>query len=173
MVFKPASSGNPSADVYIARRRLNDAYARDLYDLWKEKGRAVLEQVAREQPAVIVKCLTLMMPKDLRVESTHSVVGGLSDDQLHAMIHELQERITAKMSGENAKVISAEASPAPTTLPQPTRYRRQPKSSPERLAYAREYKRARKAGNPNAAAVARAAAQAAKTTDEPTPTPAV
>jgi hypothetical protein len=38
-----------------------------------------------------------------------------------------------------------------------------PKSTPERLAYAREYKRQRKAGNPNAAAAARAAAQAAKT----------
>jgi hypothetical protein len=55
------------------------------------------------------------------------------------MIHELQERIAAKLSGEDAKVIGAEPSPAPTTLPQPTRYRRQPKSSPERLAYAREY----------------------------------
>jgi hypothetical protein len=47
--------------------------------------------------------------------------------------------------------------------------KRNPKSTPERLAYAREYKRQRKAGNQDAAAAARAAAQAAKTTDEPTP----
>jgi len=50
------------------------------------------------------------------------------------------------------------------------RRKRNPKSSPQRLAYAREYKRQRKAGNPNAAAAARAAAQGAKRTDEPTPT---
>src|SRR5260370_41588602 len=89
------------------------------------------------------------------------------------MLHELQERIATKLA-EAGKVINREATEvaAPTTLPPPTRYRRQPKSNPERLAYAREYKRARKAGNPNAAAAARAAAQAAKTTDEPTSTPA-
>jgi hypothetical protein len=44
------------------------------------------------------------------------------------------------------------------------RRKRNPKSTPERLAYAREYKRQCKAGNPNAAVAARAAAQGAKRT---------
>jgi hypothetical protein len=43
------------------------------------------------------------------------------------------------------------------------RRKRNPKSTPERLAYA-------KAGNPNHAVAAGAAAQAAKRIDEPTPT---
>jgi hypothetical protein len=158
MVFKPASSGNLSADVYIARRRVNDCFLRDLRRDWEQHGPKVLERVRLEQPGTYMKVMAMLMPREVKLESTQTVVGGIPDEQLHTMITELQERIAAKLSCENAKVISAEPSPPPTTLPQPTRYRRQPKSSPERLAYAREYKRARKAGNPNAAAVARAAA---------------
>jgi hypothetical protein len=128
-----------------------------------------------------MKVMAMLMPRETRVETTQSVVAGLSDDQLQAMIHELQERIAAKLSGADAKVINAVAETGPAALPRPakealwditSRRKRNPKSTPERLAYAREYKRQRKAGNPNAAAAARAAAQAAKTTDEPTPTPA-
>jgi hypothetical protein len=150
MVFKPASSGNLSADVHIARRRVNDAFLRDLIAHWQENGREILERVGREQPGVFMKVMAMLMPRELKVESTQTVVGGLPDEQLHSMIHELQERIAAKLSGENAKVLSAEPSPPQTKLPQPTRYRRQPKSSPERLAYAREYMRKRRAAEKQA-----------------------
>jgi hypothetical protein len=87
------------------------------------------------------------MPKEMKVETVHATISSLTDEQLQAMVHELQERIAAKLSCEDAKVISAEASPALTTLPQPTRYRRPPKSSPERLAQAREYMRSRRAAD--------------------------
>ena len=137
---------------------------RDLFEIWKKKGIQILEQVAREQPGVLVKCMTLMMPKEMKIESAHTVVSGLSDDQLHSMIAELQERIAAKLSGADAKVINADAKTGPAALPRPakealwditSRRKRNPKSTPE-----------------HAAVAARAAAQAAKTTDEPTPTPA-
>jgi hypothetical protein len=172
MVFKPASSGTPSADVYIARRRLNDAYVRDLFEIWKRKGIQILEQVSREQAGTFMKCMTQLMPRDFKVESSVDVVGRLSDEQLASMVAELEERIKRRLSGAGAKVINANVETDAAALPPPAnealcdttgRRKRNPKSTPERLAYAREYKRQRKAGNPNAAAAARAAAQAAKT----------
>src|SRR5262249_17180080 len=59
-----AEPGNPSTEVYVARRRLNDAYMRDLFDVWKRKGIEILEQVSREQPGTFMKCMTQLMPRD-------------------------------------------------------------------------------------------------------------
>ena len=148
---------------------MNDAYMRDLFDVWKRKGIEILEQVSREQPGTFMKCMTQLMPRDFKVESSVDVVGRLSDEQLASMIAELEERIKRRLSGAGAKVINANVETYAAALPPPAvcdttgRRTRRPKSTPERLAYAREYKRQRKAGNPNAAAAARAAAQAAKT----------
>jgi hypothetical protein len=181
MVFKPASSGTRSAEVYIARRRVNDAFLRDLIRDWEAHGAEVLAQVRREQPGTYMKVMAMLMPKEMKVETAHTTISSLTDEQLQAMIHELQERIAAKLSGGEAKVINPGAATDLTALPHPANEapravtsgrKHNPKSSPERLVYAREYKRQRKAGNPNAAAAARTAVQAAKTTDERTPTPA-
>jgi hypothetical protein len=155
MVFKPVSSGNPAADLYIARRRVNDAFMRDLLKHWQENGPQVIDRVAKEQPGTLLKCMTMLVPKEMKIEHTNPT-GRLSDEELAMMIAALEERLT----GETAKVINAEPVDAG---------KRQPKSTPERLAYAREYKRQRKVGNPDAAAAARSAAQAAKAADEPTP----
>jgi hypothetical protein len=54
----------------------------------------------------------MLMPKEMKIESASTTISRLSDEQLHAMVAELQERIAAKLSCEDAKVISAEASPA-------------------------------------------------------------
>ena len=150
---------------------MNDAYVRNLFEIWKRKGFEILEQVSREQPGTFMKCMTQLMPRDFKVESSVDVLGRLSDEQLAAMVTELKERIAAKLSGAGAKVINANAATDLTALLLPGNgalcdsngRKRNPKSTPERIAYAREYKRQRKAGNPNAAAAACAAAQAAKT----------
>jgi hypothetical protein len=108
----------------------------------------------------------------LKIEHS-SPLAALSDEQLALMIADLEQRIAARLSGEEAKITNEGAVTALTALPPPAhealcdatgRRKRNPKSTPERLAYAREYKRQRKAGNPNAAAAARAAAQGAKRT---------
>src|SRR5262245_31475963 len=171
MVFKPAWSGTPSAEVYIARRRVNDAFLRDLIRDWEAHGAEVLAQVRREQPGTYMKVMAMLMPKEMKVETGQTTLSNLTDEQLQAMIHELEERIAAKLSGEEAKVINGGAATDLTAFLPPgngalcdttCRRKRNPKSTPQRLAYAREYKRQRKAGNPNPAAAARAAAQVAK-----------
>jgi hypothetical protein len=111
---------------------VNDAFMRDLIAHWQEHGPQVIDRVAKEQPGTLLKCMTMLVPKEMRIETTNPA-GKLSDEALATMIAELEERISARLSGENAKVINGE--PA----------KRQPKSSPERLANAREYMRKRRA----------------------------
>jgi hypothetical protein len=146
MVFKPASSGNPSADVYIARRRANDAFLRDLIVHWQENGREILERVGREQPGTYMKVMAMLCPKEVKLEQGNPT-SGLSDEQLVAMVAELEERIASRLQGENARVIDAQAEPALPLPAQPAggSWKCNPKSSPERLAKAREYMRKRRA----------------------------
>jgi hypothetical protein len=146
MVFKPISSGNPAADLYIARRRVNDAFLRDLIAHWQENGREILGRVGREQPGTYMKVMAMLCPKEVKLEHQNPV-SGLSDENLAAMVAELEERIASRLQGENARVIDAQAKPA---LPLPVQraggsWKCNPKSSPERLAKAREYMRKRRA----------------------------
>ena len=117
-----------------------------------------------------MKVMAMLMPKEMKVETGQTTLSNLTDEQLQAMIQELEERIAAKLSGEEAKVINGGAAtdlmallpPGNGALCDSNGRKRNPKSTPERLVYAREYKRQRKAGKPNPAAAARAAAQVAK-----------
>jgi hypothetical protein len=80
---------------------------RDLLADWQQHGAEIIRQVAREQPGTYLKVMAMLMPKEHRVESAHTVIGSLPDEQLHAMIGELQERIAKKL--EQGKVINGEA----------------------------------------------------------------
>jgi hypothetical protein len=158
MVFKPVSSGNPAADLYIARRRANDAFLRDLVRHWQEHGPEVIDRVAKEQPGTLLKCMTMLVPKEMKIEHSNPT-SRLSDEELAMMIAALEERLT----GENAKLIDAQAEPVlpPPDQPACASRKRNPKSSPERLAQAREYMRKRRA----AAKAAKAEQQRADCTE--------
>jgi hypothetical protein len=115
---------------------------RDLLKHWQENGPQVIDRVAKEQPGTLLKCMTMLVPKEMKIEHSNPT-ARLSDDQLALMIAALEERLT----GENARVIDAQAEPAlpPPDQPAGGSRKRQLKSSPERLAYAREYMRKRRA----------------------------
>jgi hypothetical protein len=80
-------------DPHTTRRRVNDAFLRDLLADWQQHGAEVIRQVAREQPGTYMKVMAMLMPREMKVESAHTVIGSLPDEQLHAIVHELQERI--------------------------------------------------------------------------------
>jgi hypothetical protein len=85
---------------------------RDLLRFWEVRGMKVIEQVAREQPGTLLKCLTMLVPRELKVEHSNPT-NGLSDEQLSMMVIELEERISSRLAGETAKVINTQALPAP------------------------------------------------------------
>jgi uncharacterized small protein (DUF1192 family) len=85
---------------------------RDMLRYWERSGMKVIERVAMEQPGTLLKCLTMLVPRELKVEH-HNPTGSLSDEQLVMMVAELEERISSRLQGETARVINAEALPAP------------------------------------------------------------
>jgi hypothetical protein len=64
--------------------------------------------MARTQPGAYCKILTLLVPRELKLEHRNSV-ADLSDEQLEAMIADLEERIARRAAGGQAKLIDGEA----------------------------------------------------------------
>jgi hypothetical protein len=95
-----------------------------------------------------MKVMAMLCPKEVKLEHQNPV-SGLSDENLAAMVAELEERIASRLQGENARVIDAQAEPVLPLPDQPAAvsWKRNPKSSPERLAKAREYMRRRRAAS--------------------------
>src|SRR5215468_2583839 len=160
-------SADQAGNIYYARRRLNEDFLAALHSEFLKNGDRILRRVGEENPAMFLKVLAQLVPRELQVEQAGSIISKLSDEQLAAMIAaldvQIQEALAAE-TGEKAKVINAQAEPAVKEWIAPAPgapYRKSnPKSSRRELEYAREYARKRRAA---------LKAQAAAAAPEPPP----
>ena len=101
--------------MYYARRRLNEDFLARFHAHFLEHGDEAIARAANESPSTYLKCLVQLVPRELPVEHAGSIISKLSDEQLAAMIAaldvQIQEALAAE-TGENAKVINAQAEPA-------------------------------------------------------------
>src|SRR5262249_23150901 len=125
---------------------------RGLLEEFHQNGAKILRRAGEENPATFLKVLAQLVPRELQVEHSGTIISKLSDEQLSAMIAALDVQIQealAAANGENAKVINAQAEPAAKEWIAPASgapYRKaRPRSSPGELEYAREYARKRRA----------------------------
>src|SRR6266511_6112082 len=89
-----------------------------MHKAFLEGGAAAINKVMRQQPAIFLKLLVLLVPRELEV--THSGgVKAMSDEQIEAAIEAIQAMLAARAAGEGAKVI--DAVPEPMALPAPSR----------------------------------------------------
>jgi hypothetical protein len=113
--FRPGVSGNAAGNVHRSRHALNADTIREMHLAFREGGRAAILKVMKNQPAVFLKLLVLLVPRELGV--THSgTIKSMSDDQIEATIEAIQAMLARREAGENAKVIEGVetvASPAP------------------------------------------------------------
>ena len=72
--------------------------------------RAAIEKVAKTQPAIFLKMLVLLVPRELEITQS-SGTKGMSDEQLDVMVATL-EGYLARRSGDMAKVIEAQPEPS-------------------------------------------------------------
>jgi hypothetical protein len=104
--FLPGASGNPAGNAQRARRELNADTIRAMHAAFREGGRAAIDKVMKQSPAIFLKLLVLLVPRELEV--THSGgVKAMTDEQLEAGIEAIQAMLAAREAGENAKVINA------------------------------------------------------------------
>ena len=132
MPFQPGQSGNPSGGRPGSRHRqqLNGEFIAALLRDFRHGGPAAIAKVRKNQPAAYCKLLTLLCPRDVKVEHSGGL-KALSDEQLEQAIEAIQA-----MLEQQAKVIEGTtktvALPAPDVVPdgpeQATWMRRTPRS---------------------------------------------
>jgi hypothetical protein len=117
--FAPGYSGNPGGSPEAARKALNKDTILEMHRAFKLGGRKAIEKVMRNQPAVFLKLLVLLVPREMQVERTGGV-KAMSDEQIEEAIAAIEAWMAARMAGEGAKVIEGEAEVVPS-LPAPAR----------------------------------------------------
>lgn len=119
-------SGNPTGAAANARRLLNLDTIKEMHRAFNEGGRKAIDECMKKHPAVFLKLLVLLVPRELEV--THSSgVKGLSDEQLESAIAAIQEMLAKRADaaqarpGDDAKLIEAvpEKPTKPARIPGP------------------------------------------------------
>src|SRR5215471_1346740 len=118
MPFQPGQSGNPSGGRLGSRHRqqLNGEFIAALLRDFRQGGPAAIAKVRKNQPAAYCKLLTLLCPRDVRVEHS-AVIKAMSDEEIEQAIELIQTMLAAR-AGEAAKVIEGTAEPAALPAPE-------------------------------------------------------
>jgi hypothetical protein len=109
--FPPGVSGNPAGSSARARRELNADTIRLMHEAFRAGGREAIDKVMKTQPAVFLKLLVLLVPRELEVTRSGGV-KSMSDQQIEAAIEVITDMLAKREAGENARVI--EATPEPS-----------------------------------------------------------
>ena len=115
MTFKRGISGNPHGNRHRTRHLLNQEFMQALLLHFRQHGKKAIEKVARNQPAVYVKILALLVPREMQIEHTNRI-KQMTDEEIEQAIEAIQTMLAAR-AGEAAKVI--EGSVEPAALPAP------------------------------------------------------
>src|SRR5262245_57345625 len=90
-----------------------------MHRAFKLGGRKAIEKVMKNQPAVFLKLLVLLVPKEMQIEPKGGV-KGMTEDQIVDAIEAI-ESFLARRRGETAKVIEGVAEPAALSVPRKPR----------------------------------------------------
>src|SRR6516165_3057552 len=107
MTFKQGVSGNPHGNRHRTRHLLNQEFMQALLLHFRQHGKKAIEKVARNQPAVYVKILALLVPREMQIEQTNRI-KQMTDEEIEQAIEAIQTMLAAR-AGEAAKVIEGTA----------------------------------------------------------------
>jgi hypothetical protein len=119
MTFQQGVSGNRDGNRHRTRHLLNQEFMQALLLNFRHQGKKAIEKVARNQPAVYLKILALLVPREMKVEHSGGV-KAMTDEQLEAAIEAIQAMLEQR-AGDSAKLIEGTsetvALPAPDVVP--------------------------------------------------------
>ena len=133
--FAKGSSGNLGGNAQRSRHALNADTIREMHLAFRRGGRKAIEKVMKNQPAVFLKLLVLLVPKEMQIEPKGGV-KAMTDEQLDAALDALREMLAAR-AGEAANVIEGTAEPVALPAPeaQSPRLRQSPRKNTSRTAW--------------------------------------
>src|SRR5215470_1474778 len=129
--FAKGSSGNLGGNAQRTRHALNADTIREMHLAIRRGGRKAIEKVMRNQPAVFLKLLVLLVPREMKVENSRGV-KAMTDEQLERSLELIEEMIAKRDAAANAKVVEGVAEPA--APPAPRKPRRKTRKSDTRTA---------------------------------------
>jgi len=112
-LWQPGQSGNAAGRLRGSRNKLSEEVICALLRDFREHGQKAIAKVRREQPGVYLRCLTLLIPREHRVERSN-LLKDLTDEQLEDMIEYIKTSLEAQAGG-HVRVI--EGMKEPTTVP--------------------------------------------------------
>ena len=119
--FAKGVSGNLGGNAQRSRHALNADTIREMHLAFRRGGRAAINKVMKQQPAVFLKLLVLLVPREMKVEHSGGV-RAMTDEQLEQGIEAITAMLAAR-DGGNAKVVEGVVEPVPGP-PKTTRKRR-------------------------------------------------
>ena len=128
MPFERGRSGNPAGGPVGLRHRqqLNGEFIAALLRDFRHGGPAAIAKVRKNQPAAYCKLLTLLCPRDVKVEHPRGV-KAMSDEEIEQAIEAIKAYMAQREAGANAKLVEGLAEPL-AALPAPPKRKR--KASP-------------------------------------------
>ena len=115
--FAKGSSGNLGGNAQRSRHALNADTIREMHAAFRRGGRKAIETVMRNQPAVFLKLLVLLVPRQMTLDHSGGV-KAMTDEQIERSIELIKEMLAQREAGANAKVIEGEPELIPS-LPAP------------------------------------------------------
>lgn len=109
--FQKGFSGSMVADPARARRELNADTIREMHAAFRRGGRQAIEKTMKNSPAIFLKLLVLLVPRELEV--THSGgVRAMSDEAIAQAIEAIEAMLARRSAGVvDVTPIVTEASP--------------------------------------------------------------
>ena len=111
--FAKGFSGNPGGSPEAARKALNKSTILEMHRAFNIGGRKAIEKVMKQQPAVFLKLLVLLVPREMKVEQSNAI-KAMSDERIEAAIEYIEAALEAQ--AQSAKVIEGEAEVVPSLL---------------------------------------------------------
>lgn len=70
----PGHSGNPEGRPPGVKHHLSRAFLQDLAKTWQEQGGDILERVAKDEPATLLRVIASLVPKEMLLKLEGSAV---------------------------------------------------------------------------------------------------
>src|SRR3954471_24922282 len=90
--FQPGQSGNPGGGLGRARQQLNADTIKGMQKAFDHGGQAAIDKVMKNSPAIFLKLLVLLVPRELQVEHKGGV-KGMTDEQLEQGIEAIKKML--------------------------------------------------------------------------------
>jgi hypothetical protein len=94
----PGISGHPGGDAARARKSLNQDTILEMHAAFREGGRAAINKVMTTQPAVFLKLLVLLVPRELEVTRSQGV-KAMSDEAIEEAVAMISEMLAKREAG--------------------------------------------------------------------------